>query len=295
MYTPKTLLTLIGIPGSGKTTLRNKLYKEIDDAVYVNRDEIRKVTPRGSLKLRDYENIITDTEQLKLHELLKAGHNLVIADNTHLNGRSINKLKELALAYGYTFEMKFLEDSFNVELCHKRNTDRPHDQHVPAYVIEKMAEQFANVWFSHYSKDVVVKKDRQKAIIVDLDGTVCHMTTRGPFDWHRVGEDTVHHEVVDLVKFYKSTGHTIIALSGRDGVCYPETEKWLIDHEIPFDVLYMRPQGDSRKDVYIKLEIYRHMIMADYDVRVCLDDRLQICRAWRGIGLRCFQVQSGWF
>lgn len=295
MYAKKTLLALVGIPGSGKTTLRNKLYKETEDAVYVNRDEIRKVTPRGSMKIREYENIITDNEQIKLKELLENGHDLVIADNTHLNDRSINKLKELAKRYGYIFELKFLEDSFNVELCHKRNTNRPYDQHVPAYVIEKMAEQFANVWFKHYGKDVVIKKDRQKAIIVDLDGTLAENTTRGAFEWQRVGEDKLHKDVRELVRFYKSTGHTIIALSGRDAVCYPETYKWLVDNEIPFDMLYMRPVNDCRKDVYIKLEIYRYKIMADYDVKVCLDDRIQVVRAWRGIGLRCFQVQSGWF
>lgn len=296
MSKQKTTLLLVGIPGSGKSTFRNKLVKE-NGAVYTNRDEIRikLKSVRGSMKFSAFEDLVYAEEMKQLKELMDQGHELIVVDDTHLSEKNINKVRLIAESKGYEFKIEFMTDSFDVPLCHKRNTGRPHDQHVPAYVIETMAERFAGIWFSYYSKDVVVKKDRQKAIIVDLDGTLAHNNTRGPFEWHRVGEDTVHHEVVDLVKFYKSTGHTIIAVSGRDGVCYPETEKWLLDHKIPFDMLFMRPQGDSRKDVYVKLEIYRDKIMADYNVTVSLDDRLQIVRAFRGIGLRCIQVQSGWF
>lgn len=292
----KTMKILVGIPGSGKTTFRNKLVTE-QGAVYTNMDELRtKHAPILKKEGRNkFEKFIAAEEQTELKKLLSEGHELVVVDNTHLTMKGIEHHERLGYEFGYTVEVVFMEDSFDVVKCHKRNTSRPVEQHVPVYVVEEMAERFLNVHYQYQMRGVTVKTTRKKAIVVDIDGTAAKMVNRGAFEWHRVGEDKVDETVLDLVKYYASKNWVIIFCSGRDEVCRPETTQWLNEHGFPFDHLFMRRKDDQRKDVFVKDEIYRNQIVIDYDVQVCLDDRMQVVRYYRGIGLKCLQVSSGWF
>jgi len=289
----KTMKVLVGIPGSGKTTLRNQLVAA--GAVYTNMDELRQAHQAVLKKegRNKFEKFVAQKEQEDLKRLLSEGHEVVVVDDTHLTLKGIEHHERLAKDYGYVAEVVFLEDSFNFAMCHKRNTSRPVDQHVPVYVVEEMAERFLKVHFQYHTRDVVVKKDRQKAIVVDMDGTLAHMVSRGPFEWHRVGEDTLDEVVYELVKFYKSTGHTVLVTSARDGVCYEQTKEWLDRHAVPYDMLIMKPENDSRKDVIVKMELYVKYIHQKYDVKVAIDDRLQVCKLWRALGMKCLQVNHG--
>lgn len=290
----KTMKILVGIPGSGKTTFRNKLVTE-QGAVYTNMDELRtKHAPILKKEGRNkFEKFVAQEEQKELRKLLADGKSLVVVDDTHLTMKGIEHHERLGAEYGYKVEVVFMEDSFDVVKCHKRNTSRPVEQHVPVYVVEEMAERFLNVHFQYHTRDVVVKKDREKAIICDLDGTLCHFNGRGPFEWHRVGEDTKDEVVSDLIDFYKSTGHVILMTSARDGVCYDLSKGWLERHNVPFDELIMKPENDNRKDVIVKMELYIKHIYENYDVKVAIDDRNVVCKLWRAVGLKCLQVNHG--
>jgi hypothetical protein len=59
--------------------------------------------------------------------------------------------------------------------------------------------------------------------------------------------------------------------------------------------LYMRPEGDMRKDAIVKLEIFDNEIRDNYDVQFALDDRNQVVEAYRSIGLTVLQVADGEF
>lgn len=139
-----------------------------------------------------------------------------------------------------------------------------------------------------------------KAILCDIDGTLSHMTDRGPFEWSRVGEDKPDFFVWDILCKYNEHGYdgedvTIILISGRDGVCRDETEKWLASYDIPYDRLLMRPAHNNEKDFVIKQRIYDTEINDKYDVLFVLDDRDQVVKMWRRNGLRCYQVAEGDF
>ena len=59
----------------------------------------------------------------------------------------------------------------------------------------------------------------------------------------------------------------------------PDTEAWLdLYVGVPYEGLFMRPAGDNRKDA----------------VGV-FDDRRQVVRMWRSLGLTVFQVAEGDF
>lgn len=141
---------------------------------------------------------------------------------------------------------------------------------------------------------------KPKAIIVDIDGTIADMQKdvpgkRGPFDWDRVGEDLPNENVIDIV-YTLSTRYEIIIVSGRDEVCQTETENWLDIHGVPCDALFMRRNGDNRKDSIVKREIYESKIAQHWNVIAVLDDRSQVVGMWRDeLGVTCFQVADGNF
>ena len=161
------------------------------------------------------------------------------------------------------------------------------------------------------------------AIIVDLDGTLSDMRgIRGPFEWDKVGRDRPHADIIELVQMYNSNNFKIIVCSGRDAVCKADTLEWLVDFEVPFDKLFMRPEGSTERDAKIKsttqggptlqypsptrkrklrdaklkYHIYLDHIKPKYDVRLAIDDRQQVVDMWREYaGLRCLQVAPGNF
>ena len=155
--------------------------------------------------------------------------------------------------------------------------------------------------------------EKQKAIIVDVDGTLADMRgVRGPFEWDKVHLDKPHQDVIELVKDLAEVElddtrlerhpdlefepkYKIIITTGRDGVCEEATKKWLHDHEIWYHDFYIRKAGDFRKDNIIKSEIYMDHIRPNYDVKYVIDDRDQVVEMWRSLGLRVLQVAPGNF
>lgn len=135
----------------------------------------------------------------------------------------------------------------------------------------------------------------KKAIIVDLDGTLADNTHRSPFDYGRVSGDTLIDVVADHVRLQAAQGTDIVVVSGRDDSCHADSLAWLNKHGIFPAALFMRATGDNRQDALVKTEIYNQNIAPNWDVLFVLDDRNQVVRAWRDLGLTCFQVADGDF
>lgn len=134
-----------------------------------------------------------------------------------------------------------------------------------------------------------------RAIIFDLDGTLCTMNERSPYDWARVGEDRQNRPITHLARCMFDLNHHIIVLSGRDAVCRPETTKWLRLNNVRFHELHMRPEGDNRRDSIVKKELYDKHIKGKHNVLFVVDDRDQVVKMWRELGLTCLQVADGDF
>lgn len=284
---------LIGIPGSGKSTYRKKQVNE-KNASYTNMDEIRiKLRESSNLSKKEFETEVKKIKFQKLEELFKHDTPYVIVDDTNLSQKTISQAVSLAKKYNYEVKYTFMETSFNVLKCHKNNMQRDHSEHVPVAVIENMAEMFYKTYFMiNYGSTISGTKS---AIMVDIDGTLAHMSSRSAFDWKRVGEDTIDTKVLELVNYYKSQGHKIIVCSGRDSICRSETETWLKENNVPCDLLLMRTENDTRPDSIVKLELYAKHIFPYFKIHVVLDDRNSVVTVWRGLGLKCLQVASGWF
>lgn len=140
-----------------------------------------------------------------------------------------------------------------------------------------------------------------RAVIFDVDGTLAlrgdEPEARRFYDWHRVGEDAPNPPVVELARVLAdSMRYRLVLMSGRDGVCRPETVKWLDEHDIPWHELWMRAEKDNRADTIVKRELYEQHVAGRYDVAWVVDDRDSVVSLWRrDLGLPCFQVNYGAF
>jgi hypothetical protein len=141
---------------------------------------------------------------------------------------------------------------------------------------------------------------KPRAVLFDVDGTLALRRpgpdTRGHFDWARVGEDIPNPAVLELAHIIGATGrYGIVVMSGRDEICRPETVDWLVRHRVHYAQLFMRPRDDFRKDSIVKAELFHTFVEPHYDVAFVVDDRDQVVKMWREMGLTCMQVAEGAF
>lgn len=129
------------------------------------------------------------------------------------------------------------------------------------------------------------------AIMVDIDGTLAHMSGRSPYDYSKVNEDTLDAVVAGITRHYKH----VVVMSGRPEDCREATEKWLRKYDVRFDSLFMRPSGDKRPDQIVKWELYQQHVEPEYTIEFVLDDRNRVVKMWRENGLKCLQVAEGDF
>lgn len=143
---------------------------------------------------------------------------------------------------------------------------------------------------------------KPKAIIVDLDGTLCDIKHRLHFisgdkkDWETFQKhcilDKPNQWCISLIRAMELHGVAILLFSGRMDFVRNETEVWLEHHGVSYQTLKMRKSGDYRKDSEVKLEM-----LADYknrfEILFVVDDRKQVVDMWREQGLVCLQCQEG--
>jgi hypothetical protein len=93
-----------------------------------------------------------------------------------------------------------------------------------------------------------------------------------------------------------SEADSIVFMSGRDEVCRKETEDWLLE-ELPFEwaELWMRAEGDQRKDSIVKRELFDAHVRDRWQVLGVVDDRDSVVSMWRDLGLTVAQVAYGNF
>ena len=167
----------------------------------------------------------------------------------------------------------------------------------------------------------------KKTVIFDLDGTLADIDVRrekslkpnGKLDWDKFASpvsimdwDEPNWPVIKMAQLFKKDGFKIVIFSGRNDRSFGTTKEWLIKHNVPFDLLVMRPDKFQDKSWPIALgnpatpdmrfmpdEILKKHMLDEFvdvdDVLMCVDDRQKVVDMWRDIGLTCFQVAPGDF
>lgn len=285
-----------GIQASGKSTWALEFCQKNTDWCRVSRDDIRRM--RGTYWLPKDEDIISLAEKELIVAFLSSGKNVII-DSMNLNEKYVNQMKDF-LNWKFVDPISYETKTFEVSLEEAIERDSKRINSVGKDVITKTYEKY----FGKKEVDIVEYDEDpslENAIIVDIDGTVAIKMDRSPYDWNKVYEDRPFVEVIELVKNYHKLGYRIIFLSGREGtsICKELTNKWIKDfiftENESYD-LFMRAEGDHRKDSIVKKELFENNIRNKYFIRFVLDDRDQVVSMWRKeIGLTCLQVNYGDF
>jgi len=284
------LVVTVGLPASGKTTWAVEFIKTHPEYVNVNRDDIRLML-QGRDRYNKFskwrENTVSEIARHSVIAALQNGKSVIVSD-TNLNPDRNRAWKELAKDMGASYREKLFTDVTVGELIQR---DARREFPVGSKVIMGMYERNKEDWWPTPAQD----ESLPGCYLVDIDGTVAQMNGRGPFEWMKVDTDLPRMDVISVVNTLKDAGHTVIMVSGRDGVCKDLTVQWLADIGVKYDHFYIRPEGDNRKDTLIKEEIYYRHIKDNYNVLGVFDDRDQVVHMWRHLGLTVFQVNYGDF
>ena len=170
---------------------------------------------------------------------------------------------------------------------------------------------------------IAVEADKTD-VICDIDGTIMNVEDRlalakknkrpedKKMNWDifldpkvMEAEDRPNWDVVFLIKKLIFTGSTIIFTSARNERHRDVTMRQLamgcnINMRIsPYsdkgNRLYLRDDDDFRHDVITKKEIFDKVVSDGFKPQLAFDDRENVVKMWRGIGLPCFQVREGKF
>lgn len=299
-YTKPVVTVMAGLPGSGKSTVAKQI-----NALRVNLDDIRSMmgwVDQASWS-KQKEAVAIEAMLSTVEAAVESGQDVVV-DNTHLTSK-IPGLLRRRVGGRATFKVISLLD-VTVEKCIERDALR--DNPVGESVIRSMAkrtskwkltESYLNVW---PDTSPVEKNDGIDAIIVDLDGTLAIHNGRDPYDAEKCDTDLVDDAVNAIVgavsELYSAK---VFFLSGREATpsVRAKTEAWLSRafflEEMDYELL-MRDEGDGqRPDFNIKYDKFNEHIRGKYNVLFALDDRDQIVRLWRELGIKTLQVGYGNF
>lgn len=283
------LTLLVGPPGSGKSTLAKSYVTE--GYTYINQDS------QGKDHLRLFNEALERNEP-------------VVVDRMNFNVIQRLRYLEPAKAKGYTTRIVVLHES--LETCMSRCVSRVGHETIQD---EKSARSALNTFFTKYERVQDSEADevkrvwpsgaKDRAIICDLDGTLCNIDHRlhfvrgeGKKDWksffQELHNDKPNEWCVDLVNKF-STTHPIVYCSGRPDDHRKVTEKWLKDNNLWFSNLYMRSRGDHRSDDIVKEILLDFELLTRYTPYLVIDDRQRVVDMWRKRGFTVLQCAKGDF
>lgn len=301
---------LVGLPSSGKTTYA--LNNRGKETVIVSRDDIRLANYGVLYGSPIDENFVTKVQRQQIIGALENGFSIIVAD-TNLNRSNVQRIVDLAAQFAVPVEYIYFEKPVQTLIDYDKNRG---PRSVGERVIRKMAKKAGinkhgaiprHTYYYHEIRPYVNDLEKQDAIIVDIDGTIALKSDRSPYDYSRVYEDSVRHDIVEVIEGWKETQYheddpsNIIFLSGRSEDCREQTLKWLKDKlgiwwESSEYHLFMRPSDDpSTADFIVKDRLFDEYVNGKFNVIGVFDDRRQVVQMWRTKGLTVFDVAGNKF
>jgi len=297
----KKLIMTYGLPASGKSTWAKEMIAKDPTYKRVNKDELRKMVDYGKWS-KDNEKCIVEMRDSMIARLMELGYNIIV-DDTNLHPKHGDRFKELVKLFNeardyrpdfceYEFEVKSFTD-VPLRTCLDRDKDRT--KPVGAKVILGMYKQFLK------KDDVkpVIDSTLPYCIICDLDGTLAIAKDRSMYS-DNVENDDVCQYVLTTVATLMGTFSPDMKLfffSGRKESARESTVGWLQNKccIVPnMYELFMRENGDQRRDSVVKRELYDNHILGKYNVFAVFDDRPQVIReCWEVLGVNLFRCGTG--
>lgn len=145
------LFIMCGLPASGKSTFVHQFIKN-NDTRYVSRDEIRFSMIKENEEYFSHEKEVFRKFAGTVAQTLIDGFD-VIADATHLNRISRDKLIRAIDQYTTEYTITYIVLETSLETCMERNALREGRVRVPDSVMKSMAENWEDITISEKSYD----------------------------------------------------------------------------------------------------------------------------------------------
>lgn len=283
------LIMLVGPAGAGKSTLAKEYVA--CGYTYVNQDA------QGRKHLEIFDAAI------------ESGL-FVVVDRMNFTKQQRSRYLDIAKSHGYSTKIIVLHQPYQV--CLERCLARQGHETIKE---EEAAQSALNMFFSKYERvedgeaDEVERRwpegKKLKAVICDLDGTLCKIDHRLHFvrgekkDWKgffdEMKNDSVNTWCADILLRFFGPEMCIVFCSGRPDSYRRDTAWWLKNHGLDIGPLFMRNRADHRQDNIAKEIILDFEILTRYEPYFMIDDRQQVVDMWRKRGYTCLQCAHGDF
>lgn len=138
----------------------------------------------------------------------------------------------------------------------------------------------------------------------DLDGVLAdaagrqHLIKRPKPDWEAFfsasAEDPLVAEVATLLGLL-SAELTVVLLTARPARIGEVTVAWLSRHDLRWDLLVMRRDGDYRPANRFKQEAVREIASSGLELKLCFEDDLRNVEMFRAEGIPALYIHSGYY
>ena len=140
-------------------------------------------------------------------------------------------------------------------------------------------------------------------ICLDLDGTVAdgrarlHYIKNPPKDWHNFfmesADDPPYQIIVDMINDEVKNGNIIVVTTARPYKYYNVSKDWLDKNKIPYNLIFMRKDGDFRPDYIVKEEMISeiHQILGRKPTRA-YDDKDEVINMFLANGLEVIDAKK---
>lgn len=303
---------LIGVSGSGKSTIAKKYLDLNINAVRINRDDLRKtlfgveqidVEYYDRKDLKECEKLVSEISEQIMYDTLNKGKDIVL-DNTHLQKkyideiiRKFNHLDNIELIFTHGdehWEFNKIED----RLTERFNGDKSKHEYLIRQWrdFSKLKKQLHGhqLFYPQTAPQIQFQQNLPKAYGFDIDGTLARKGDRDIFDDSKLHLDTEIVEVGEILRALHSSGFKVIFLSGRQDSCYLTTKTWLENNNLwmPDSEMFMRKEKDQRPDYIIKEELIVNNVYPKYNLLAMIDDRLQVSREYFRLGIYTLNVNQ---
>ncbi|MCY4037598.1 MAG: hypothetical protein OXF64_09135 [bacterium] len=140
------------------------------------------------------------------------------------------------------------------------------------------------------------------AVIVDVDGVISDAASRQPLAQARrwdeffagCPDDPPLEAAVTLVDSLAG-GVAVVLLTARPWPLLDDTVAWLKAHQVRWDLLILRPPGDSGRSRDYKAAEVASLRRCGFELRCALDDDPRNVEMYAEAGVPCVYIYSGYY
>jgi hypothetical protein len=144
-----------------------------------------------------------------------------------------------------------------------------------------------------------------EAVVFDLDGVLSdagerqhHLAGPGRGDWRAffdaAGDDALIEEVARLTELL-APGLCLVLLTARPLRIREPTLEWLDRHQLRWDLLVMRPDGEYLPSTLFKQGSVGELRAFGFDLRLAFEDDRRNVDMFHAEGIPCIYIHSGYY